>query len=79
MIDSDSRCLVEGWVLFCNFMLLSYVFEDLLLNVDACSRGGICNTFSWPRMLMITIGSFLSYRDAIQLHDSHLNALTLSC
>jgi hypothetical protein len=72
----DSRGLVDGWVLFCNFMVLSYVFYEALLQVvDACSRGGICNTFPWLRMFMITTGSFLAYRDAIQLHDVHLEML----
>jgi hypothetical protein len=67
----DLRCLVDGWVLFCNFMLLSYVLEDLLHVVNECSRGGICITSPWPRM-SIVIGSFFSYRDAIQLHESYL-------
>jgi len=53
-------------------MLFSYVLEDLLHVVNACSRGGICSTVPMPRMSMITIGSFLSYRDAIQLHASYL-------
>lgn len=68
----DTRCLADGWVFFCNFMLFSYVLEDLLHVVNACSRGGICSTVPMPRMSMITIGSFLSYRDAIQLHASYL-------
>jgi hypothetical protein len=67
----DLRCLVDGWVLFCNFMLLSYVLEDLLHVVTECSRGGICIASPWPRMSMIAIGSFFSYRDAIQLHESY--------
>jgi hypothetical protein len=72
----DLRGLVDGWVLFCNFMVLSYVFYEALLQVvDACSSGGICNTFPWLHMFMITIGSFLPYRDAIQLHDVHLQLL----
>ena len=62
----DSRCLVDGWVICCNFMLLSYVFEDLLQVVDACLRVMV------ERMLMIMTGSFLSYRDAIQLHENYL-------
>lgn len=67
----DSRCLVDGWVFFCNFMLLSYVTEDLLQVVGACLRSGICSNVAWPRMRIITIGSFLSYRDAIQLYESY--------
>ena len=66
----DTRCLVDGWVFFCNFMLLSYVLEELLQVVDVCIRGGICSNLPWLRMRMITIGSFLSYRDAIQLYES---------
>jgi hypothetical protein len=65
----DDRCLADGWVIFCNFMLLSYVPWDLLQVFVACSRGGIVS-FPWPRTSMIMIGSFLPYRDAIQLHDS---------
>lgn len=47
-------------------MLLSYVFEDLLQVVDACLRVMV------EGMLMIMTGSFLSYRDAIQLHGNYL-------
>lgn len=68
----DTRCLADGWVFFCNFMLLSYVLEELLQVVDACLRGGICSNPPWLRMRMITIGSFLSYRDAIQLYEKKL-------
>jgi hypothetical protein len=67
MIDMSGGCAVDGLFLICNLMFLSFVYEDLLLVVDACSRSGI--SFPWPRMCMITIMSFLSYRDAIQLHD----------
>lgn len=64
--------LVDGLVFLCNFMFLFYDSEDLLQVVEACSRGGI--PFPWQRTSTITIMSFRSYRDAIQLHDSLLNA-----
>jgi hypothetical protein len=64
-----------GWDGFVgNLLFLSYFlsallfFGDLQRSIEACSRDGMC--FPWPRMSMITIMSFLSYRDAVQLNDS---------
>jgi hypothetical protein len=58
-----------GNLLFLSYFLSAFLFfGDLQRSIEACSRDGTC--FPWPRMSMITIMSFLSYRDAVQLNDS---------
>ncbi|KAF1840554.1 uncharacterized protein K460DRAFT_210675 [Cucurbitaria berberidis CBS 394.84] len=76
-IEMNGGCLVDGLFLLYNLLFLSYYSTDVLLRlVEACSRVGI--SFPWPRMSMITIMSFLSYRDAIQLHVSYLRCSRLA-
>ena len=79
---SPKECFLQmietsvGWhVLLCNLLFLSYFSraflfsEDVLRLIEACPREGM--RFPWSRLSTITIMSFLSYRDAVQLHDSH--------
>jgi hypothetical protein len=79
---SPKECFLQmietsvGWDVFlCNLLFLSYFSwaflfsEDVLRLIEACPRDGI--RFPWSRMSTITIMSFLSYRDAVQLHDSY--------
>ncbi|QRC98631.1 hypothetical protein JI435_412380, partial [Parastagonospora nodorum SN15] len=74
MIETRVRCSV-GWMLFAsNLFLFPFASAFLCLEgglryITACMRDGMIS--SWPRMSTITIMSFLSYRDAIQLHGSH--------
>jgi hypothetical protein len=80
---SPKECFLQmietsvGWDVFlCNLLFLSYFSwaflfsEDVLRCIEACPRDGI--RFPWSRMSTITIMSFLSYRDAVQLHDKLL-------
>jgi hypothetical protein len=86
---SPKECFLQmietsvGWDVFlCNLLFLSYFSwaflfsEDVLRCIEACPRDGI--RFPWSRMSTITIMSFLSYRDAVQLHDYLLNVLSHS-
>ena len=81
---SPKECFLQmietsvGWpVLLCNLLFLSYLSraflfsEDVLRLIEACPREqGMCCPWS-SRLSTVTIMSFLSYRDAVQLHDSH--------
>lgn len=69
----EMRCLVDGLFFFSNLMFLFFDLEDLLQVVTTCSSSGI--PFPWLRTSMITIMSFLSYRDAIQLHATYFRPI----
>jgi len=73
----EMRCFADGLFFFCNFMFLFHDLKDLPRVVKACSWGRV--SLPWPRMSTITIMSFLSYRDAIQLHDSHSRCPMCEC
>jgi hypothetical protein len=69
-------CGGVGWMFLTSNLDFLFLFvsaflclEVRLRYITACMRDGMISL--WPRMSMITIMSFLSYRDAIQLHDSH--------
>jgi hypothetical protein len=75
MIETCGRCSL-GWMFLTSCFLFlcssaSLCLEDSLRYITTCMRGGMI--LLWPRMSTITIMSFLSYRDAVQLHDSPLN------
>jgi hypothetical protein len=69
-------CGGAGWMFLTSYLDFLFLFASAFLclegglrNITACMRGSMISL--WPRMSTITIMSFLSYRDAIQLHDSH--------
>jgi hypothetical protein len=72
MIEMSGGCSVGWWFSFVSLLFLFYdswafpCLQDLLRCIMVFVMISL-----WPRMSMITIMSFLSYRDAIQLHDSH--------